>query len=238
MTKDRDVAPMSFDYKLREGLHSGELQLVDRDAELLRALFGMAVVHVEGKALADYYGEIFEHAVRRLRVVAPVASRRDYVAHVVHRLDGELAALREPGRLVEVRLQDLDEPTRAQARAEIGRLQFHGCALPDEGMAHHGLCRLRGGQVGPIPDGTVFVRRVGPIATAVWLAGALRFADGKVVVARGEPQPGPAPQALTSPIEETARSAAKALRREAVLLIRDMVISFVVVARQGPLERR
>lgn len=186
----------NFDYKLKTGLPSQDFDLVPWDADVLKALYSTAVVHMATKSLADYYGGIFDAASDRLRTVEPAATREEYVAAAVGMMEDEYAALRDPARLADVSADGVNKDIQHRLNEATARFSFLGTVLPEEmGTEHYSYCRLQGGAVGALGDGTVFTRRTSALATVICPVREVSF-DGEKLVAPPETATGAATPAV------------------------------------------
>lgn len=180
---------LSVDYKLKAGLLSRDFDLVSREADILKNLLRTAVVHVEGEDLGKYYGDLFDLTVSKMRAIEPIATRKEFVATAISMLGGEFASLRDGSRLVSVSGSNGEHEVQSILDDAVRQFACSGVALPVESeTTQYEFCRLQGGDVGVLRDGSVFVRRSSAVAIALQQVGSIWF-DGSKLVKQSSMEP-------------------------------------------------
>jgi hypothetical protein len=173
---------LSVDFKLKAGLLSQDFDLVPKEADALRNLLRTAVIHVEGRDLGTYYGELFDLAVGKMRTIEPVATREEFVKAASQVLNGEYAPLRHANRLLPISANNAEHDVQNMLDDAVTEFACQGWHLPEETQTiQYDFCQLQGGKVGALREGSVFVRRTSAIATALQPVPYLWFDGSRVV---------------------------------------------------------
>ncbi|WP_047249412.1 RICIN domain-containing protein [Chromobacterium subtsugae] len=182
-----------------------------RDIAVWHTLLQSLVTRATGMDVQAYYGEMFRIASARLQSARTTATQLEYV-NFMQDWSRELGGVLE-NDFQEIDLERCSPLARPQIEQAIGHLREQSSSLPGEKQNLSFVAGFLNRDLGPLPRGTLLVRRASDVAVVLHPLAYLRFDDrsGELVNAAGNETVVALEEALRNEVDDVLDAALPAL---------------------------